>query len=1364
MSPTTGGDVMGSEAKKSDTLEVECLIGVCPTVDVFIGDIQVKCLLDTGSNVSTVTESFFNKHFRPSLKNCEWLSLSAANGLSIPYLGYFERDVHAFGVTIKGRGILVVKDPETNLMRQRKNTVPCILGMNVIKCFYESEGHGYETRSHSVPDAWQNAFRVCQSHQVGSTNTYVYSTVPFTCPAGVLCFVPATLQFGHSSSDAFALVEALSAEEGGLPGELLVSKALVPIDHGHVAIPVLNVGCSYVELRPQSRLCSLHCVDVLPLGTSGISFERVSPGEERVVVQEHMDVRTEQLTAGSEVGNLDLKGLTVEQTRKVRELLKKHEDVFAKSELDLGFTNLIEHEIPVLNEAPIKQRYRRIPPSQYEEVKAHITQLLQQGIISESSSPYSSPLVIVHKKDGSLRLCVDYRQLNANTRKDAFPLPRIDESLDALHGAKWFSTLDLASGYHQVGMAEKDRCKTAFCTPFGLFEFTRMPFGLCNAPGTFQRLMERLFGDQRYQSLLLYLDDIIIFSSSFEQHLERLDLVFSRLKQYNLKVRLQKCSFLKSEVAYLGHLVSAAGVATDPDKIKAVVEWKRPSCLKDLKSFLGFASFYRRFVKNFAKMAAPLHALASLLSTSKGGRPTNGFQQLWDCVCEEAFQCLKKKLTSAPVLAYADFCKPFVLEIDASHQGLRAVLSQDVDGQLRPVAFASRGLRSSERNMENYSAMKLELLGLKWAVTEKFRDYLIGSKFTILTDNNPLCHLNSAKLGAVEQRWVSELARFDFQICYRPGRQNKGADALSRQYVGQQEVHTGSVGVPNTSSTTSFPTLDVKALVRLQSGDGLISTFRRFWDRGVGPSRTERRQLCPRAVELLRQWKRIVEVDGVLYRQFWGQREGQIRQIILPAILKDEILNQMHTVAGHQGVERTFKLVRCRAYWPGMYRDVEAFCKTCERCIVSKNPHPQVVAPQGHLLAYRPLEVVAMDFTVLEPSSDRRENVLIMTDVFSKFTVAVPTRDQRAVTVVKALVKHWIQPYGVPSRIHSDQGRCFEADVVQGLCKVYGIRKSRTTPYHAQGNGQCERFNRTLHDLLRTLHPHQKRRWVEYLPELLYVYNTTEHHSTGYSPYFLMFGRAPIRPFDIWLGQDREDFEGDEHAWVVEHQERLRWAYQQAGQNLDQAAEARRAYAGHVGGDASLLPGQLVYVRNRRFPGRHKIQDVWFPVPHKVLERLGGDSPVYSVAPVDSSGPIRNVHRNELRLCGPTVQSGAVIVPPVAEVDGELDANGEADDSVIGVLVPITGSSLEVRGPSSCRGGAEASATSLDTSTPCVPVPTVLPSACGVEGGADDTQLAPIVSGPVGPRRTTRSTAGLHSNPFRLPRSVLPSDGRSVGH
>ncbi|KAJ8002029.1 hypothetical protein DPEC_G00175560 [Dallia pectoralis] len=283
--------------------------------------------------------------------------------------------------------------------------------------------------------------------------------------------------------------------------------------------------------------------------------------------------------------------------------------------------------------------------------------------------------------------------------KDAFPLPRIEESLDSLSGARWFSTLDLASGYNQVKVADQDQHKTAFCTPFGLYEFSRMAFGLCNAPGTFQRLMERIL---------------------------------------------------------------AHGVSTDPGKIQAVKEWKSPQSLAELKSFLGFASFYRRFVKNFACIAPPLHALSALGSPGpkKAVLPARVFCQLWDSACEDAFQGLKLRLTSAPVLGYADFTKPFVLEIDASHQGLGAVLSQELDGQRRPVAYASRGLRASERNMDNYSAMKLELLGLKWAVTDKFREYLLERRFTVLTDNNPLSHLKTAKLGAVEQRWVSELARF----------------------------------------------------------------------------------------------------------------------------------------------------------------------------------------------------------------------------------------------------------------------------------------------------------------------------------------------------------------------------------------------------------------------------------------------------------------------------------------------------------------------------------------------------------------------------------------------------------------------------
>lgn len=338
-------------------------------------------------------------------------------------------------------------------------------------------------------------------------------------------------------------------------------------------------------------------------------------------------------------------------------------------------------------------------------------------------------------------MCVDYRQLNSKTRKDAYPLPRIEESLDALAGAQWFSTFDLTSGNNQVPAAEKDKAKTAFCTLFGLFEFEWMPFGLCSAPGTFQRLMERIFGDQSLQSVLLCLDDVIVFSSSIEQHLQRLEMVLGCLHQKGLKANLSKCHFFRKEVQYLGHRVSSEGVATDPEKISAVANWRRPRDITEVRSFLGFCSYYRRFVKGFAQLAAPLHQLvADVIKVAKqnGTRPAVVLPNLWTEECEQSLSDLKKMLTSAPILAFADVTKPFVLEIDASHQGLGAVLSQDQNGKLKPVVYASHSLRASECNMDNYSFTKLQFLALKWAITEKFREYLLGSKCTVYTDNNAL--------------------------------------------------------------------------------------------------------------------------------------------------------------------------------------------------------------------------------------------------------------------------------------------------------------------------------------------------------------------------------------------------------------------------------------------------------------------------------------------------------------------------------------------------------------------------------------------------------------------------------------------------
>lgn len=440
-----------------------------------------------------------------------------------------------------------------------------------------------------------------------------------------------------------------------------------------------------------------------------------------------------------QIAAVDLTALAEQEQCQIRSLLQKYSGVFSAHEGDIGCTKLISHDIPLMDDVPVRQRYRRIPPSEYEAAKAHIHQLLEAQVIRESSSPFASPIVLVKKKDGSLRLCVDYRLLNSKTRKDAFPLPRIEESLDALSGARWFSTLDLTAGYNQVPVTEKDKMKTAFCTPFGLFEWNRMPFGLCNAPSTFQRLMERIFGDQHCQSLLLYLDDVVVFSSTVAEHVARLDAVLGRLQKEGLKAKLEKCVFFKPEVSYLGHVISSDGVSTDPGKIEVVSNWQNPNHVSELRSFLGFASYYRRFIEGFAKLAAPLHRLVADLMGTKSRKPSGkNLPAVWTEKCEHSFQEIKRRLVSAPILAYANFSLPFILEIDASYSGLGAVLSQEQDGKVRPVAYASRGLKPTERNMSNYSSMKLEFLALKWAMTEKFRDYLLGQKCMVFTDNNPL--------------------------------------------------------------------------------------------------------------------------------------------------------------------------------------------------------------------------------------------------------------------------------------------------------------------------------------------------------------------------------------------------------------------------------------------------------------------------------------------------------------------------------------------------------------------------------------------------------------------------------------------------
>ena len=417
---------------------------------------------------------------------------------------------------------------------------------------------------------------------------------------------------------------------------------------------------------------------------------------------------------------------------------------------------------------------------------------LRQGIIRPSRSPYASQVVIVRKKSGEIWLCIDFQALNAITVHDSFPLPRIEEALQAVKAAVWFTSFDLAQGYLQLAMDEADIHKTAFCAgSSGFYEFTHMPFGLSNAGASFCRLMEMCLGDQQYLMLLFYLDNICIFSSSIDEMLDRIALVFGHLKEFNLKIKPKKSFFFQSSVLFLGHLLSKDGILPNPEKVRKVEDWPIPKTAKEVHSFLGLASYYRRFIPQFAKWASSLHDLIRPIATTKK-RARVKLPPLahnlppfeWTTAHLESFNKLKGALKSAPVLAYPDYSKPFILETDASLKGLGAVLTQEDDeGNLCVISYASRTLKPYKRSMRNYSSAKLELLALKWATCEKFRDYLIGSKFTVLTDNNPLTYVHASRLGAAQIHWLSDLALFDFEIKYRAGKSNQAADALSRRPV-----------------------------------------------------------------------------------------------------------------------------------------------------------------------------------------------------------------------------------------------------------------------------------------------------------------------------------------------------------------------------------------------------------------------------------------------------------------------------------------------------------------------------------------------------------------------------------------------------
>ena len=1009
--------------------------------------------------------------------------------------------------------------------------------------------------------------------------------------------------------------------------ELLPLPGIVSTRQDHVYIRVVNFGDEEAHLHP--RTCIGNCEPYYDE-----SMQRKPTDTELHIGALESCSFPDHLTALFEDSSSEL---TAQEKDEFKAVLLRYEKVFAKDKNDLGRCNLMKHKINTGTALPIRKPPRRLPLGKRQAEKEEIQSMLEKGVIQPSTSPWSAPIVLVTKKDGSIRFCVDYRALNDVTIKDAYPLPRIDASLDALAGNQWFCTMDLMSGYWQIAMDEQDQEKTAFATSLGLYEFKTLPFGLANAPANFERLMESVLRGLQWEECLVYIDDIIIPGISADQCLLRLDHVLQRLESANLKLKPSKCSFFKRSVIFLGHIVSSQGIQTDPSKVEAVRTWPVPSNKKHIRSFLGLCSYYRKFIQGFASIARPLHKL-----TEKDAP----FQ--WDKECQASFDQLKKALSEAPILAYPNQEKDVILDTDASGEAVGAVLSQQQDGVEKVVGYFSKALSRSERE---YCVTRKELLAVVLAV-KHFHPYIYGRRVTLRTDNAAVSWMKSLKVPTGQTaRWLELLGTYDLNVTHRPGRTHNNADALSRRpcsscenqekiqqvYLQEidcqdtQDVNRGENDTAVDEAKYDKNTPDDKrsmeakrdvaevfhpvvAAVTTRSKDTpLMGDLRcnQGWldgwdvehmrliqlsDTDMGPMMLDKEagssrpswenisHLSSGYKTLWSNWENIEIRGGLLFKKYFAIGNTTKWQLLVPSPKRKEVFNHFHAhnTGGHLGVDRTLHRIKLAFYWPGMSQDVSKWCMSCGKCAARKPSLRKNKAPLKQYQVGEPLERIAMDLLGPLPLTRRgNRHVLVIGDYFTKWMEAIALPDQDTETVAKAVVEEFICRYGTPRQLHTDRGTCFESNLFRSICKLLNIEKTKTTARHPRSDGMVERFNRTLASMLTMYCEEDQKSWDEHLPYVMLAYRSSVHSSTGFSPNMMMLGRETELPLQVVVGTPESGKQVEPVEYVEVLQSKLREAHNIAREHLKRSAEhQKRSYDKQGATSRQFNIGQAVWYYN----------------------------------------------------------------------------------------------------------------------------------------------------------------------------------------
>ena len=1007
--------------------------------------------------------------------------------------------------------------------------------------------------------------------------------------------------------------------------QVYIAGAIVKPEKGKIPVRILNIKNKAVKvdnLKPQAK--PLKNYDILEI--DGASKYNVA--------------RTKELLSELKLTEIHDKDRPV-----IERLCIKYNDIFCLKDDKLTVTKIYQPSLTVKPDThPVYTRPYKLPQAHKEEVQRQVDKMLSENIIENAISEWNSPLLLVPKKSAQderkWRLVIDYRKLNNALQDDKFPLPNIEEVIESLAGAKYFSHLDLSQGYYQCELKPEDRPITAFGTSGGQYQMTRLPMGLKVSPSTFSRLMTVAMSGLNMERCLVYLDDIIVFGKTLEEHNRNLSDVFERLRKTNLKLNPQKCNFLKTELLYLGHLVSVEGVKPDPSKIEIIKQWSSPRSADEVKRFVAFANYYRKHIKDFAKLCSPLNKLT---------RKNEDFK--WTEECERSFQYLKECFMNPPVLDYPNFSESniFTLHTDASGKALGAVLSNQ---NTRPIAFASRALNKAELN---YSTIENELLGVVWAIRH-FRPYLYGRKFEIFTDHRPLVYLftlNDPSSRLTKFRLALEEYKFD--VIYKKGSENVVAGALSRISIEDLKALTpAGTAFICTRSQTAKQKIQSDTSVKIDTPNNYIEikigsmkkneALEAQLEQGIicidpNTTLTHLRGVMNRLVDLIKETKikglivkntienkklkdkiEVLDIKGMPPIIILGRNTRQIDDRNEQKI----IINDFHVLptAGHAGIRRTINTIKQRYHWKTLENDVVSFIKRCTHCQRNKS-HYTKQPMQLTSTASQAFEKIFLDMVgPLLPDAEGNQYILTTQCDLTKFVTATPIMDKTTDAVAKAFVENVILNYGVPAQVLTDSGTEFMSTVFEKICKLLQVKKLNSTAYHHQTIGALENSHKVLGNFLRIQTNNSYGSWSAWIPFYKFAYNTTVHSATGKTPFELLFGRLCTLPSNL-TGQYQTDpiYNIDDYTSILKY--KLQVSQREARENLLKVKADRVSKYNQNAKDTNFTKGTLVLVKTEKGP---KLETK-YNGPYEILEDMGSNVKIA----IKNNKDIDIVHKDRIR-------------------------------------------------------------------------------------------------------------------------------------